>query len=145
MLKELNLNTVCQSARCPNQNECFSNRVATFMIMGDFCTRNCRFCAVKNGKPSRLNSDEPTAVAEAARKLKLRHVVITSVTRDDLPDGGARHFAKTITAVRNAMSNATIEVLTPDFNGSEKTIRIVMEPRPDILNHNIETVRRLYP
>ena len=137
------LHTVCQGAQCPNQHECFSRGVATFMILGDECTRDCRFCAVKTGKPPAVDPDEPRRVAEAAARLKLRHVVVTSVTRDDLPDGGAGHFAATIRAIREIQPSATIEVLTPDFRGNEKDIETVLEALPDVFNHNLETVRRL--
>lgn len=137
------LHTVCQGAHCPNQHECFSRGVATFMILGDVCTRDCRFCAVKTGKPQVLDPDEPRRVAEAAARLTLRHVVVTSVTRDDLGDGGSAHFAATIRAIRAVLPTATIEVLTPDFQGNEKDIETVLEAAPDVFNHNLETVRRL--
>ncbi len=137
------LHTVCQGAQCPNQHECFSRGVATFMILGDVCTRDCRFCAVKTGKPQTVDSDEPRRVAEAAARLKLRHVVVTSVTRDDLSDGGAGHFAATIQAIRELLPSATIEVLTPDFKGNKKDIETVLESLPDVFNQNLETVRRL--
>ncbi|MDK2821970.1 MAG: lipoyl synthase [Clostridia bacterium] len=144
LLKDLRLNTVCQSARCPNRGECFAKRTATFMILGDTCTRNCRFCAVKHGKPPVVDTDEPRRVAEAARRLGLKHVVVTSVTRDDLPDGGAGQFAATINALREVIPGVCVEVLTPDFNGKESSLRIVTEAKPDIFNHNIETVPHLY-
>ena len=137
------LHTVCQGAQCPNQHECFSRGVATFMILGDVCTRDCRFCAVKTGKPPAVDTDEPRRVAEAAARLKLHHVVVTSVTRDDLPDGGAGHFAATIQALRDQLKEATVEVLTPDFNGVETDIATVLQAGPDVFNHNLETVRRL--
>jgi lipoic acid synthetase len=137
------LHTVCQGAQCPNQHECFSRGVATFMILGDVCTRDCRFCAVKTGVPPRVDADEPRRMAEAAARLKLRHVVVTSVTRDDLPDGGAAHFAAAIGALREALPEATVEVLTPDFKGVEKDIATVLAAGPDVFNHNLETVRRL--
>lgn len=145
LLADLNLNTVCQSALCPNQGECFARRTATFMIMGNTCTRNCRFCAVEHGRPEALDRDEPLRVAEAARRLGLKHVVVTSVTRDDLPDGGAGHFAATISALRAALPQAYIEVLTPDFRGDEKALTTIAFAKPDIFNHNVETVPRLYP
>ncbi|BCV22020.1 lipoyl synthase [Moorella sp. Hama-1] len=145
LLADLHLNTVCQSARCPNQGECFAHRTATFMILGNTCTRNCRFCAVEHGRPGTVDQDEPRRVAEAARRLGLRHVVVTSVTRDDLPDGGAGHFAATIRALREALPGAYIEVLTPDFRGSRDALTIVARAKPDIFNHNVETVPRLYP
>lgn len=143
-LSRLQLHTVCQSAECPNLNECFSKRTATFMIMGDVCTRNCRFCAVEGGRPESLDPNEPVRLAEAARDLGLKHVVITSVTRDDLPDGGANHFAQTINAIREMGLNASVEVLVPDFNGSEESVEIVVRERPDVFNHNVETVPRMY-
>ena len=137
------LHTVCQGAQCPNQHECFSRGVATFMILGDVCTRDCRFCAVKTGAPPPVDADEPRRMAEAAARLKLRHVVVTSVTRDDLPDGGAAHFAAAIGALREALPGATVEVLTPDFKGVEQDIATVLNAIPDVFNHNLETVRRL--
>jgi len=144
ILKDLNLHTVCQSALCPNIAECFGKGTATFMILGDVCTRNCRFCAVTSGEPSPVDRDEPKRLAVAVRKLGLRHVVITSVTRDDLPDGGAGHFARTIEELRREAPKSTVEVLTPDFQGDETALRIVIMSRPDIFNHNVETVPRLY-
>ncbi len=144
LLTELELCTVCSSAMCPNISECFARRTATFMIMGDACTRDCRFCAVESAAPQPLRADEPHAVAEAAARLGLRHVVITSVTRDDLSDGGAGHFAATIAAVRKKMPDARIEVLTPDFRGDCGAIDCVIAARPDVFNHNVETVPRLY-
>lgn len=137
------LHTVCQGAQCPNQHECFSRGVATFMILGDVCTRDCRFCAVKTGAPPPVDADEPRRMAEAAARLKLRHVVVTSVTRDDLSDGGAAHFAAAIGALREALPGATVEVLTPDFKGVEQDIATVLNAIPDVFNHNLETVRRL--
>ncbi len=144
LLTDLGLQTVCQGAVCPNRGECFAKGVATFMILGSSCTRNCGFCAVENAQASPPSPDEPSDVAAAAAKLKLRHVVITSVTRDDLPRGGAEHFAETIQAVRTRVSDATIEVLTPDFLGSQDAIDIVLQAGPDVFNHNIETAPRLY-
>lgn len=144
ILKRHNLHTVCQSARCPNLFECFSRGTATFLILGDTCTRHCRFCSVKKQAPLPLVSDEPKKVADACLKMKLKHIVITSVTRDDLPDGGASIFHDTIIEVRRACPDTTIEVLTPDFQGQEKSISKVIEAKPDIFNHNIETVPRLY-
>ena len=143
MLAEKGLHTVCQSAHCPNIWECFSRHTATFMILGDRCTRTCRFCAVTKGEPLTVEADEPARVAEAAKKLGLKHVVITSVTRDDLADGGAGQFARTVGAVREA-TGATVEVLTPDFAGNEEAIRTVASARPDVYNHNLETVPSLY-
>ncbi len=144
ILAQLQLATVCTSAHCPNLGECFARRTATFMILGDRCTRNCRFCAVPTGDVAPVRADEPQAVAEAADRLGLRHVVITSVTRDDLPDGGAGHFAQTIRAVRDRLPRATIEVLTPDFQGDRDAIRTVIEALPAVFNHNVETVPELY-
>jgi lipoyl synthase len=145
LLKDSRLHTVCQEARCPNQWECFSVRTATFLIMGPSCTRNCRFCAVDHGPVHPLDPQEPLRVAETARQLGLSYVVITSVTRDDLSDGGARHFAEVIQAVRKQMPGAGIEVLIPDFQGNLQALKIVMGADPDVLNHNMETVPRLYP
>ncbi len=139
------LNTVCQSARCPNVGHCWSRRTATFMILGNMCTRNCRFCAVPSGRPEAVDWDEPRRVAEAVRKLNLRYAVITSVTRDDLPDGGAAVFAETIRQIRRAVPGCQVEVLIPDFRGSYEALRTVLDAEPDVLNHNLETVPRLYP
>ena len=144
LLRELRLDTVCRAAHCPNQCECFGHGTATFLILGPVCSRNCTFCAVDSGTPAPVDEDEPERVAEAVARLKLRHVVVTSVTRDDLYDGGAKHFARTITAIRRRCA-AVVEVLTPDFQGSEAAFDTVIEARPDIFNHNIETVPRLYP
>ncbi len=144
LIEGLDLNTVCQSARCPNLNECWSRKAATFMIMGDICTRTCRFCTVPKGKPLSLDDAEPENVAEAAAKLELRHVVVTSVDRDDLPDQGAGHFADTIRAIRRRLPESVIEVLTPDFRGVSEMVDIVSDAEPDIFNHNLETVPRLY-
>lgn len=144
LVKQSDLHTVCESAHCPNIGECWSRKTATFMIMGDVCTRNCRFCAVKSGKPAPLDQQEPKKIANAVRTLGLKYAVITSVTRDDLTDGGADHFAKTIHEIRNSNPDCQIEVLIPDFQGSEKALQIVFSARPDILNHNIETAPRLY-
>ncbi|HOF19386.1 MAG TPA: lipoyl synthase [Phycisphaerae bacterium] len=144
MLRDLGLSTVCASARCPNQHECFSRRTATFLILGDACTRSCRFCAISHRPPAPPRDDEPQAVAEACQRLALRHVVLTSVTRDDLPDGGAEHFARTIHAVRERLPRATVEVLVPDFQGDHAAIETVVRARPNVFNHNVETVSRLY-
>jgi lipoic acid synthetase len=144
MLDELSLNTVCQSAKCPNRGECFSAGTATFLIMGDACTRGCRFCAVETATPQPLDPDEPRRVGEAAAKLGLRHVVITTVTRDDLPDGGAAHFVQVIRAVRAAVPGAAVEVLTSDFAGKFADVDTVAAEKPDVFNHNLETVPRLY-
>lgn len=143
LLQELRLETVCENARCPNQPECWSRRTATFMILGNVCTRPCGFCSVPKGEPITLEADEPERVAEAAHRLGLRHVVITSVTRDDLPDGGADHFYRCILAVRER-TGAVVEVLTPDFLGDTRAIERVLEARPEVFNHNMETVPRLY-
>lgn len=144
LLAELKLTTVCDGAHCPNRGECYARGTATFMILGERCTRNCRFCAVEPGHLGPPRADEPAAVAEACRRLGLRYVVITSVTRDDLPDGGAAHFARTIEAVRAAGPDARVEVLTPDFLGDTAAIDTVLAARPDVFNHNVETVPRLY-
>src|ERR1043165_9728309 len=145
LLDELKLHTVCESAKCPNHWECWRKGTATFMIAGDRCTRACRFCAVTTAKPLPLEADEPERVAEATRRMKLRHVVITAVARDDLPDGGAAHFRHTIEAVRSLNPGIVIEVLTPDFNDRDESIDTVLSGQPDIFNHNLETVRRLTP
>lgn len=144
VLDELHLNTVCASAKCPNRGECFSEGTATFLIMGDACTRGCRFCAVDTRPPAPLDADEPQRVADAVRRLGLRHVVITTVTRDDLDDGGASHFVEVIGAVRRAAPEAAIEVLTSDFGGDPVSVDAVLAARPDVFNHNLETVPRLY-
>ena len=159
LLAELELHTVCREARCPNKGECYASGTATFLILGDVCTRACRFCAVEGERTTArsgtaedaaagvcaLDPDEPRRVAEAARRLGLRHVVITSVTRDDLPAGGAAHFAAAVAAVRVAAPDATVEVLIPDLGGDDAALRAVLAARPDVLNHNLETVPRLYP
>ncbi len=145
MLRGAQLHTVCESARCPNLGECWSKKTATFMILGDICTRNCGFCAIKVGKPLELDADEPRRVAETAREMGLRHVVVTSVARDELPDEGSGQFAETIHALRAAIPGVIVEVLTPDFKGKRWCIRRVVEAHPDIYNHNIETVERLSP
>ncbi len=144
LLRGLRLATVCQSAHCPNQCECFARGTATFMILGNVCTRDCRFCAVGHGPVEPPDPQEPERLAEAAARLKLAHVVVTSVTRDDLPDGGAEQFRRTIEALRARMIRR-IEVLTPDFQGNREAIERVASARPDVYNHNIETVPRLYP
>jgi lipoic acid synthetase len=142
LVDELGLQTVCESARCPNRSECWTRRTATFMILGDVCTRPCGFCAVKRGRPESVAIDEPERLADACFRLGLRHVVITSVTRDDLPDGGAEHFRQCVLAVRGR-TGATIEVLTPDFDGRAELIDRVLSARPEVFNHNLETVARL--
>ncbi len=138
------LATVCEEARCPNKAECFSKPTATFMILGSACTRNCGFCSVGSLVPETPDAEEPGRVAAAAREMGLRYVVITSVTRDDLADGGAAHFARTITAVRDELPNTRVEVLVPDFKGNSDSIATVLAARPDVFNHNVETVPRLY-
>jgi lipoic acid synthetase len=143
LLRQLRLETVCENARCPNRPECYARRTATFMILGNICTRPCGFCAVSRGTPEVVEEDEPRRLADAAHRLGLRHVVITSVTRDDLPDGGADHFYHCVLAVRER-TGAAVEVLTPDFLGSTRAIDRVLESRPDVYNHNLETVPRLY-
>lgn len=145
LLEELKLHTVCQSAMCPNHWECWSKGTATFMIAGERCTRACGFCAVSTARPLPLEADEPQRVAEATRRMRLKHVVITAVARDDLQDGGANHFARTIQAVRALNPDTVIEVLTPDFNDKDSAIDAVIAARPHIFNHNLETVRRLTP
>lgn len=145
LLQDLRLHTVCESAKCPNHWECWSHGTATFMIGGDRCTRACRFCAVTTAKPLPLEEDEPARVAEASRRMKLKHVVITAVARDDLPDGGAEHFRRTVEAVRSASPGIVIEILVPDFNDRDAAIETVLAANPHVFNHNIETVRRLTP
>ena len=145
LLRSRDLHSVCESLACPNRTECFSRGTATFMILGDICTRSCGFCNVTTGRPYAAPSpDEPRGVADAAKRMGLRHVVVTSVTRDDLEDGGALQFAQTIHALRAALPDAAIEVLTPDFRGDVDAIRVVVEAKPDYFNHNVETVPRLY-
>ncbi len=145
LMRENRLVTVCEEAACPNIGECWSQRHATMMIMGETCTRACSFCNVATGLPGPLDADEPSRVADAVARLGLRHVVVTSVDRDDLPDGGAAHFAATIRALRAAAPGTTIEVLTPDFLRKEGALEVVAEARPDVWNHNLETVPKLYP
>ncbi|HEY6805901.1 MAG TPA: lipoyl synthase [Pyrinomonadaceae bacterium] len=144
LIEGLNLHTVCQEARCPNIFECWSDRTATFMLAGDICTRHCGFCAVGKGKPGSLDVEEPRHVAEAVKHLNLAHAVITSVNRDDLPDGGAQHWADTIREVRALNPDCKVEVLIPDFNGDEAALNTVLDAEPDVLNHNTETIARLY-
>ena len=145
LLRETSLHSVCESLACPNRTECFSRGTATFMILGDICTRSCGFCNVTTGRPyAAPDPHEPRNVAETARRMGLRHVVVTSVTRDDLDDGGAQHFAHTIAALREELPQAAVEVLTPDFRGNTASVRTVVEARPDYFNHNVETVPRLY-
>ena len=145
LISDLRLHTVCESAQCPNRWECWSQGTATFMIAGERCTRACGFCAVSTAKPFALEADEPERVVAAILRLKLKHIVLTAVARDDLKDGGANHFARTITGIRNADSSIVIEVLVPDFNGREESLCEVLAAEPDIFNHNLETVERLTP
>jgi lipoic acid synthetase len=144
LMRGLNLHTVCESARCPNIGECWNSGTATFMILGDVCTRSCGFCAVKTGRPEGLDTEEPERVAEAVEHMRLRHAVVTSVNRDELEDGGAEIFANTICAIRRLCPDTTVEVLIPDFQGNWQALSEVMNAKPDILNHNVETVPRLY-
>ena len=144
LMRELELHTVCEEARCPNVGDCWEHKAATFMILGDVCTRNCTYCAVAHGTPKAFDPLEPVRLAEAVARMELQHVVITSVDRDDLSNGGAEAFAGCITEIRRRLPDTTVEVLIPDFKGSERALSIVMEARPDILNHNLETAERLY-
>ena len=144
MMRELELHTVCEEARCPNVGECWEHKAATFMILGDVCTRNCTYCAVSHGTPKAFDALEPVRLAEAVTRMGLEHVVITSVDRDDLANGGAEAFAGCISEIRSRLPDTTVEVLIPDFKGSERALAIVMEAQPDILNHNLETAERLY-
>jgi lipoyl synthase len=144
MMRELGLHTVCEEARCPNIGECWDHKAATFMILGDVCTRNCTYCAVSHGTPKAFDALEPARLAEAVAQMGLEHVVITSVDRDDLPNGGAEAFAGCITEIRARLPETTVEVLIPDFKGSERALQLVMDARPAILNHNLETAERLY-
>lgn len=144
VLKHNCLNTVCENARCPNKNECYQKNTATFLIMGNVCTRNCRYCNISCEKPEPLNPDEPKNIAKAVSELGLKYSVITSVTRDDLSDGGAEHFAQTIYEIRKLTSDTKIEILTPDFKGDKKALDIIIEAKPDVFNHNIETVEKLF-
>lgn len=145
MMRSARLHTVCESARCPNLGECWSQKTATFMILGDICTRNCGFCAITVGRPEEVDEDEPRRVAATAREMGLKHVVVTSVARDELPDEGSGHFAATVRALRSEIPGVIVEVLTPDFKGKRWCVRRVVEAHPDIYNHNIETVERLSP
>jgi len=145
LIRAHGLHTVCQEAQCPNTVHCFERRTATFLLLGDTCTRDCRFCAVKVGRPALPDSEEPERVAEAVKILGLKHVVLTSVTRDDLPDGGAEHFGETVRRIRLRVKPISIEVLIPDFKGSLEALRVVVDSRPEVINHNVETVPRLYP
>ncbi len=144
LMRDLDLHTVCEEAHCPNIGECWEHRAATFMVLGDVCTRNCAYCAVAHGTPAPYDQEEPRRLAEAVAAMALRHVVITSVDRDDLPLGGAEIFAGCVGEIRKRLPEASIELLIPDFKGSEKALRLVVDARPDILNHNLETIERLY-
>ncbi|HKG95794.1 MAG TPA: lipoyl synthase, partial [Gemmatimonadaceae bacterium] len=144
LMRELDLHTVCEEAHCPNVGECWEHGTATFMILGDVCTRNCPYCAVAHGRPPKYDIEEPARVADAVAEMRLRHAVITSVDRDDLPDFGAGIFAETIRQIKQRLPDCSVEVLVPDFQGRESSIRAVLEAGPDIYNHNTETVPRLY-
>ncbi|HZJ90868.1 MAG TPA: lipoyl synthase [Oscillospiraceae bacterium] len=144
ILKELNLNTVCNEADCPNALECFHQKIATFMILGKYCTRNCRFCNVTTDRPQIVDPDEPARIGLAVARLGLKYIVVTSVTRDDLPDGGAEHFAKVIRAIQKESPDTAIEVLIPDFRGNEAALKTVTEANPEVISHNMETVKNLH-
>ncbi len=144
LMRELKLHTVCEEARCPNVGDCWNHRTATFLLLGDVCTRGCRYCAIAKGRPAPLDEAEPERIAAAVAHLKLQHAVLTSVNRDDLPDGGAHIFARSIERIREQMPGCTIEVLIPDFDGNWDALHMVLEAHPDVLNHNIETVPRLF-
>jgi lipoic acid synthetase len=144
LMRGLDLHTACEEAHCPNIGECWNFRTATFLLLGDICTRGCRYCAIGKGKPNELDEDEPERVARAVQHLGLRHAVLTSVNRDDLPDGGAHIFAESIRRIRAYLPDCNVEVLIPDFQGDWKALEIVLDARPDVLNHNIETVRRIF-
>jgi lipoic acid synthetase len=144
MMRDFRLNTVCEEAHCPNLGECWGHRTATFIILGDVCTRNCAYCAVAHGEPPEYDEQEPERLASAAEKMNLRHVVITSVNRDDLPYGGAEIFARCVEAIHSHLPESTVEVLIPDFGGADGALEVVLDAKPDVLNHNLETVRRLY-
>lgn len=145
LMRNLNLHTVCEEARCPNIGECWNHRTATFLLLGDICTRNCRFCAISKGQPKPLDEDEPEHIAHAVAYLKLKHAVLTSVTRDDLPDGGARLFARSIRLIRQHHPGCKVEVLIPDFAGNWDALQAVLDEQPDVLNHNVETVPSIFP
>ncbi len=144
LMRDQKLHTVCEEAHCPNIGECWEHRAATFMILGDTCTRNCAYCAVAHGTPTALDQNEPARLAAAVEQMGLRHVVVTSVDRDDLPNGGAEQFAAVVTAIRRRTPGTSVELLIPDFKGSDHALRIVVDAKPDILNHNLETIERLY-
>ena len=145
IIGKFGLNTVCKEANCPNRMECFSRKTATFMILGSVCSRNCTFCDVTHDKPQAVDFEEPKHVALAVKEMGLKYVVVTSVTRDDLPDGGAEHFAQVIQEIRKISDDIGVEVLIPDFKGNEQALRVVVEAKPKVINHNIETLKRLYP
>lgn len=146
ILKDMNLNTVCNEAKCPNRGHCYQRGTATFLILGSICTRNCAYCAIEKNlaSPPAPDSNEPARIAEASRRMNLRYVVLTSVTRDDLPDGGASHFAETVFQIKKAIPNVKVEVLVPDFKGDENSLNIIASAKPDVFNHNLETVRTLF-
>ncbi len=144
ILKNHCLNTVCENARCPNKNECYTKQTATFLIMGNVCTRNCRYCNISGGVPEPLNENEPKEVANAIKELGLKYAVITSVTRDDIKDGGAEHFARTIEEIRKISPETKIEILTPDFNGDKNSLDIIIKAMPEVFNHNIETTKQVF-
>jgi lipoic acid synthetase len=144
LIKNFHLNTVCQSAKCPNIFECFSNKTATFMLMGETCTRDCGFCGVRSGKPEKLSRDEPSRIAKAVNEAKLKYAVVTSVTRDDLSDGGSHHFAETVRAIRKLNPNTSIECLVPDFKGDTESLKVILAEDLNVLGHNMETVRSNY-
>jgi len=144
LLTNLKLNTVCQSANCPNIFECFSKKTATFMLMGNICTRNCAFCGVRSGKPQNLDKFEPKNVAKAVKEMGLNYIVLTSVTRDDIEDGGAKHFAKTVREIKTKDPSLKVECLIPDFKGRKENLKILLDAKPDVLNHNLETIKRNY-
>lgn len=144
ILKDKSLNTVCENARCPNKNECYTNQTATFLIMGELCTRNCRYCNIDCARPYALDDLEPFNIAEAVRDLELKYAVLTSVTRDDLPDGGAEHFARCIEKIHDLTPDVKIEILTPDFKGDKKSLDKIIKAKPDVYNHNIETTKEIF-
>ena len=144
ILKNHCLNTVCENARCPNKNECYTKQTASFLIMGNVCTRNCRYCNISSGIPETLNENEPKEVANAIKELDLKYAVITSVTRDDINDGGAEHFARTIEEIRKISPETKIEILTPDFNGDKNSLNIIIKAMPEVFNHNIETTKQIF-
>lgn len=144
ILKDKSLNTVCENARCPNKNECYTNQTATFLIMGELCTRNCRYCNIDCARPYALDDLEPFNIAEAVRDLELKYAVLTSVTRDDLPDGGAEHFARCIEKIHDLTPHVKIEILTPDFKGDKKSLDKIIKAKPDVYNHNIETTKEIF-